>query len=139
MRWFYLLLLCGAGLFLLVVAVTSGARRRALQRRGVRAKGTVVEIFKDPSRHGATYYPVVEFPAADGRTRRFQSSSGSSQPEYEKGSRVDVIYDRDDPSVAEFAGFEAAWGGTIAAAVLGVICLAAGAGIFYVAGSYLAR
>jgi hypothetical protein len=43
------------------------------------------------------YYPVVEFTAADGRTRTLQMSEGSNPPSYETGDEVVVLYDPEKP------------------------------------------
>jgi hypothetical protein len=43
------------------------------------------------------YYPVVEFTAADGRTRTLQMSEGSNPPSYETGDEVVVLYNPEKP------------------------------------------
>jgi hypothetical protein len=43
------------------------------------------------------YYPVVEFTAADGRTRQLQINEGSNIPSYETGEEVVVRYNPQKP------------------------------------------
>jgi hypothetical protein len=82
--------------FLLVDAF----RTRRLLQIGAMARGTVVGADEDTDEDGTTYYPVVRFPTADGRTVEFTSAVGySSKPDV--GGAVDVRYLPHDPERAE--------------------------------------
>jgi hypothetical protein len=43
------------------------------------------------------YFPVVQFTAADGKTRQVEMSEGSSSQSYERGNEVTVLYDAEHP------------------------------------------
>jgi len=43
------------------------------------------------------YYPVVQFTASDGKTRKVQLSEANSSPTYEAGEEVTVRYDPEHP------------------------------------------
>lgn len=125
MRWVFVLGLGGIGLFLVWGGIFGVRQQQALQRRGIRTTGTVVDVVPSGSRV-IRYNPVVEFTGADGRSRRFEDSytSAAKESDVEKGKPVDVIYVADDPSNAAIAGAEQSLSGSIAAAVLGLMFLA---------------
>ncbi|AZS76860.1 hypothetical protein DDE74_35255 [Streptomyces lydicus] len=62
--------------------------------------------------HPPAAYPVVEFTSADGMPRRFQSSTGSNPPSYEKGERVEVLYRADSPEDARINSSKSAAAGS---------------------------
>jgi len=115
----YIYVLAAFGLFCVWGGVTGLWSSYALQRRGVRAKGVVVDSVGSGAR-SFRYYPVIEYPAADGKSHRFQAWSGST----EKGTAADVIYLADDPAVAKVAGSEKLVSGSVAVVILGLVLLA---------------
>ena len=139
MKWMCLLLFGTIGLTCFIAGIIWGARRFALWRDGVRTTGLVVDIYESHSsstENGRTYtttsyYPVAEFTAQDGKTYRFKGSTGSSAQEYEKGSRVNVLYNRADPSVAQIGDFEQFWLGPLCVGIFGFLFLAGGIGGFF--------
>lgn len=84
-----------------------------------RAKGTVVALEWRSDSSGTSHknrgndepaaYPVVEFTSADGTPRKFQSSTGSNPPSYDRGEQVEVLYRADDPEDARINGFVSLW------------------------------
>jgi hypothetical protein len=72
--------------------------------REVSAPGRVVEVVsrreyvnEQDRVYRDYYFPVVEFTAADGRTRRLEISEGSQTPAYETGENVVVLYNSEKP------------------------------------------
>lgn len=139
MKWVALLAFGGVGLAALAAGVVWGARRYSLYKSGVRTNGVVVEVSAHQStttREGRTvdstsYYPVVEFTPADGKTRRFTGSTGSGSPSYSAGQSVAVIYDPADPAKAQLADFEQFWLGPLAVSLFGLFFLAGGVGGYF--------
>ncbi len=139
MKWVALFAFGGAGLAALTAGLVWGSRRYSLYKSGVRTNGVVVEVSAHHStstRDGRTvdstsYYPEVEFTAADGKPRRFTGSTGSSSPSYAAGQSVAVIYDPADPAKAQLADFSQFWLGPLALALFGFSFLVAGAGSFW--------
>ncbi len=125
MRWIFLLVPGGFGLLLVWGGVFGVMQQRALQRRGVHAKGIVVDVVRSRSRV-VTYHPVVEFTGSDGKSHRFENSysSATHESDVEKGKPVDVLYVADDPSNAVIGRSAGSISGSVAAAVLGLIVLA---------------
>lgn len=127
------------GLTFFVIGLVWGAKRYALMRNGVRATGTIAEVTSSQSsrtENGRTlqstsYYPEVKFTAADGKTYRFRGSTGSAVPEYEQGAKVNLIYDRSNPSVAQIADFEQFWLGPLGVGLFGFLFLVGGIGGFF--------
>ncbi len=92
-----------AALTLLISAVASFFNIRKLSREAS-APGVVVEIVQkrqyvnEQDRvYEDFYFPVVEFRATDGKTRRAQMTEGSNFPSYEVGEQVVVLYDPNHP------------------------------------------
>lgn len=102
--------------------------------RSVSAQGTVVELIRSRSSDSVSYYPVVEFTAANGRQVEFQSNSGSSPPSYNQGEQVSVLYEPSSPEAAKINGFFSLWGGALIIAGFGSVFGLIGGGIMaYVA------
>ncbi|MEV8314620.1 DUF3592 domain-containing protein [Streptomyces sp. NPDC059900] len=84
---------------------------------GERARGTVVSMEwrsdggsgKRRANDGPTAYPVVQFTAADGKSRTFEGSTGSNPPAYDLMERVEVLYRADSPGDARINSFTSMW------------------------------
>lgn len=94
------------GVALLMLAIAGIASFFNLQKLGQEASapGRVVEVVSQRQYvneqdrvYQDYYYPVVEFTAADGRTRSVQMSEGSNPPSYETGEEVVVRYNPQKP------------------------------------------
>lgn len=131
MKWACLLVVGGPGLALFLTSAAWGFRRCALLFKGERAQGTIIEYFQEPNTRGV--YPVVEFTASDGNTRRLLGSTGSlgSARYRQKGAKVEVVYDRDDKSSAQVSDFEQFWLGPLGVGLLGSAILFMGIFGFY--------
>ncbi len=65
------------------------------------AEGRVVDVVsRTTASYDASFYPVVEFRAADGEVIRFESGTGGDPPEYRVGDAVRVYYDPQAPQSA---------------------------------------
>lgn len=75
-------------------------------QNGARAEGTVVSLERrnNPD-SGTTYHPVVEFGDSNGERHRFTSSFGSNPASFERGERVEVVYDPWKPEKAIIDSF----------------------------------
>lgn len=139
MKWVCLLMFGSVGLTMFSLGLGWGTKRYLLMKNGVRTTGTVVEIDESASttsQSGRTissrsYYPHVEFTAEDGKTYKFRGSTGSGLPEYEKGAKVELFYQRDNPWVAQVYDFEQFWLGPLAIGLFGFLFLVAGIGGFF--------
>ncbi len=100
-----------AMLMLLVAGIASFSNLQQLAKEAS-APGRVVEVVsrreyinQQDRIYQDFYYPVVEFTAADGRTRTLQMSEGSNPPSYEAGNDVVVLYDPEKPLEARIQSF----------------------------------
>ena len=73
---------------------------------------------------GEAYYPVVEFAASDGRSRKVQLSEGSWPPAYEIGDEVTVLYEPDNPLDARIKSFASSAGMWILPGITGILGIA---------------
>ncbi|MBI5951330.1 MAG: DUF3592 domain-containing protein [Chloroflexi bacterium] len=92
-----------AVLMLLIAGIASFVNLQKLSKEES-ADGVVVDVVKrreyvnEQDRvYNDYYFPVVQFTAADGKTRQVQMSEGSSSQEYEQGNQVTVMYDPERP------------------------------------------
>jgi hypothetical protein len=92
-----------AVLMLLIAGIASFSNLQQLAKEAS-APGRVVEVVsrreyinQQDRIYQDFYYPVVEFTAADGRTRTLQMSEGSNPPSYETGDEVVVLYNPEKP------------------------------------------
>lgn len=70
----------------------------------LQAPGEVIGLSERCDDDGCTYYPQVNFSTQNGERVTYESSFGSSPPEYEVGEAVTVFYKSEDPANAIIAG-----------------------------------
>jgi hypothetical protein len=116
-----------AGLVLLALALLTGIKTATFLQRAVRAPGEVVDLYQRPSRNGSTYAPVVEF-THDGERSRFTTSYGSYPPQFNRGQRVEVLYDPGNVNDARIHTFAQLWGVTGFLTLIGTAFSAVGLG-----------
>ena len=77
--------------------------RRAsdFESRAVKTSGSVVRLSESESGSDTTYYPVVDFTAANGQRVEVKSAVGSRPPSNHVGDEVTVYYNPADPNDAE--------------------------------------
>jgi hypothetical protein len=92
-----------AVLMLLIAGVSSFINLQKISREES-ADGVVVDIVKrreyinEQDRvYDDYYFPVVQFTASDGKTRKVELSEGSSSQTYERGNEVTILYDSGHP------------------------------------------
>ncbi|MFI0821054.1 DUF3592 domain-containing protein [Streptomyces sp. NPDC021098] len=117
-RWIAFGAIAFGTLFLVIGLILAGVSISFLSD-AKHARGTVVALeWRDDhdstsrrrsSSNGPAAYPVVEFTSADGTPRTFRSSMGSNPPSYERGERVEVLYQADSPDDARINGFASLW------------------------------
>ncbi|WP_406483169.1 DUF3592 domain-containing protein [Streptomyces platensis] len=111
-RWIAIGLIA-LGVFFLVFGLVLAGASASFLSEAKRTRGSVVALEWREEDLGEdrtpVAYPVVEFTSADGMPRRFQSSTGSNPPSYEKGERVEVLYRADSPEDARINGFASLW------------------------------
>lgn len=120
MQWLFVLIF---GVACTAIGAVWGLKRWLLRRNGVRTMGTVVEssISLGIPR---IFTPVVEFRTDAGQRVRFRGATGNaSEPCYQPGQRVRVIYSRRDPWNAQIDNLEQFWLGPVSIGLFGLIAL----------------
>ena len=103
----------------LIYAVIEALRTLQLQRTGVRAQGTVVDI--DTSNEGDT--PIVGFRAQDGKDYRFRVSTVLGREHWALATVWPVVYSASCPKRARVERFPQLWGTSILFALGGISSL----------------
>ncbi len=78
-----------------------------------------------------TYAPVFGFKDRSGESHVIESSSSSNPPAFERGEKIEVIYDPEKPQNARINSFFNLWGGAVILGIVGIFFLIFGL-IFYV-------
>jgi len=81
------------------------------------ADGVVTEI----EHSGDTYHPVFSFRDAKGDEHEIHSSVGSNPPSHQKGEKVRVYYDPQNPTDACLDSFFSLWFGPVICGALAVV------------------
>lgn len=113
----YLFTLIGLGMLVGTFYLFSSTS--SFLERAVSAQGEVVQLVRSRSSDSTSYYPVVVFRDASGRSVEFQSNTGSNPPSYSRGEKVQVLYETSDPHGARIDGFFSLWGGALILGILG--------------------
>jgi hypothetical protein len=80
-----------------------------LAQVGITTTGTVVGLdWSSDSDGGSTASPIVEY-TVNGKTYSFEGDNSSNPPVYEKGQKVEIIYDPQDPETAQINSFYERW------------------------------
>jgi hypothetical protein len=99
---------CIAGPLLLVLALGVAVQRAALVVSGVHAQATVIGAVRSGSTR-ATYAPVFQFTAANGRTYTVNSDVYGKESAVRFGKRVQALYWPNHPESARIEGFAPLW------------------------------
>jgi hypothetical protein len=118
----------GIGAFALLIALFFTIGNLTFISGAATANGTVVNL-----RQGGrgTYYPVVQFSTADGRSIQFSAQVGSNPPDVQVGQTVKVYYNQANPADSAKADtFLSFWFETVLAGIftgifggIGLVCL----------------
>ncbi len=123
--------LIGAGLS--IVAGWFFMRRLAFIRSSAVAPGVVVALREehDGMETQRFRYPRVRFRSASGRDTTFESGMSRGGAAWKIGEVVSVRYRRDQPQVAELDSFVSLWGATLLFALLALVFVGLGAGLWF--------
>jgi hypothetical protein len=75
-------------------------QQMTLERNGLTAQGTVVDLLESSDSDGTSYAPVIQFTTQGGRQVEFRSNHYSFPSEYEIGQTVTVSYLPENPANA---------------------------------------
>lgn len=84
-----------AGLGLLLAGIIKSREKSRLKNYGIKVKGIVYSL--ELNRKSQVYYPVVRFRTKQQEWITKKMDFGTNPPQYAEGSRVDLIYDPDEP------------------------------------------
>lgn len=100
---------CLAGPLLLILALGTAVQRCALVISGARAEATVIGAARASGSTSATYAPVFQFTARDGRSYTINSDLYGKQSAIRYGQRLRVLYSPDHPKSARIDAFAPLW------------------------------
>lgn len=79
-----------------------------LETNGVTTEGIVVGLDESDNEGSTVYSPIVEY-EVNGRRYTIDGGIASSPPAYDVGERVEVLYDKADPSTAQINKWSERW------------------------------
>jgi hypothetical protein len=122
--------LIGTGLS--IVAGRHFIRRLAFIRSSSVVPGAVVALReeRDGTETQRFHYPRVRFQTDSGREMTFESGMGRGGDAWRTGEVVSVRYRRDQPEIAELDSFASLWGPTLLFALLAVVFVGVGVGVW---------
>jgi hypothetical protein len=99
------------GAILLTIGVLWALNQWRFRSDAVVAEGLVVDVVVDTDAKGSrTYSSVVEFTDNMGERHRYQEGVAvTGSPFFDKGERVPVLYERENPSRAQIDSFSSSW------------------------------
>lgn len=100
-------------------------RNYDLVRHGIKGRGTVID-YKQTSGKNGRIWPVVRYETIDGKTVSFESLYHPNYSGYSMGQTVAVLYNRQQPQIAEIDEPERLWGGVIGYYLLGMLFMLVG-------------
>ncbi len=79
-----------------------------LETNGAVTEGSVIQMDASTTDGSTTYSPIIEF-QANGQTISFDGNVSSNPPQYQVGDKVNVRYDKNDPSIAQIDKWSERW------------------------------
>jgi hypothetical protein len=111
----------GIGVILLAIAGIVYVREQSFLSRAETATGTVVDLdLSSSSDGGSAYCPVIEFKTKAGEPVRYYGNVCSSPPSYNIGDQVEVLYDPQEITHVQMAGFWSQYTGVVVLSCIGV-------------------
>lgn len=121
------------GLTFAGVGVVNWSNKLELVENGDRAQGEVIRLERRRDSEGnSTYHPVVVFRDANGASHRFVSSVGSRPAAFDRGEKVEVIYDPWAADEAMIDSFSTRYLLPLVFGVIGLIFALIGGGMIFV-------
>lgn len=117
------------GAVLLVGAFFLYSNTSSFLESAVTTDGMVTKLITSRSNNSDTYAPVVQFQDMGGNVIEFKSSVSSNPPSYNRGERVEVLYNPGDSADAKIKSFFPLWGGAMIVGFLGVVFTILGFGM----------
>jgi hypothetical protein len=99
------------GAVLLAIGVLWALNQWHFRTAAAAAEGLVVDVVVETDAKGSRMYsPVVEFTDTLGERFRFQEGVAvTGSPFFDKGERVPVLYERENPARAQIDSFSSSW------------------------------
>jgi len=110
------------------VSFVSDQRHAAIAKT---AEGTVINLTRNRGNDSTTFAPVVEWRDDKGIRRVLYSSTGSNPPAFDRGERVSVLYDPENPEKARINSFGQRHAVTLILGAMGFVFGAIGGTILY--------
>lgn len=90
------------GLGLLIAGIIKIREKSHLRNWGIKTEGIIYSL--EQSRHDEVYYPVVRFKTKEQQWITRKLDFGTNPPRYAEGSKVNLIYDPDEPENVDIDG-----------------------------------
>lgn len=118
-----------AGLQVLLDGSTRLTRNIHLVRSGISCSGTVIDYKMSPGGKNRRIWPVVSFTAPNGNVIQFESLAHFNYSGYSAMQTVPVIFDPNNPNIAEINESDRLWGGLLTRFILGSFFSMLGGGV----------
>lgn len=129
--WLFSVIFLVIGLGMLAGGVAIWYSHAQFAAHASRADGVVTDLSYHSSSKGGTYYPLVQFTAADGRVVHITGSTGSNPSSYSRGDHVTVLYDPHSPEHAELDTFTDKWLAPLILGGMGLVFSLIGGGMLF--------
>ena len=124
-----IVLLIVSGLFFIGSGISASITMLDLSQK-TSTNGKIIRY--DYDSNSDRYYPVIEFLDEKDIKHIFQDNLGSTTPLYQSGSIVQVVYNYENPKIAEFTNLYFRWG--LSFFLFGMCCIS-----FYIAKRFSER
>jgi Protein of unknown function (DUF3592) len=119
LAYLLLVILCGAGPVMLLIAAGTGVERALFIHSSLSADGVIVSLrFYQPSTSKACW-PIFRFTAKNGRSFTVTSNIAQSPSPWQPGDPVRVLYQQDHPENAHIDSFAQLWEPQAVAGIVG--------------------
>ncbi len=96
------------GLVFLITSFVISIPTYLFVNKAVKTYGVVVD-FQIKTTRGTTYHPIVRFKTAAGKEIQYISWVGSSPPAYQKGEKIEIFYNSDNPHEVKINSLLSLW------------------------------
>ena len=121
------------GIFLLGLSFHFYVSTSSYLKSAKSVEGTVIKLLPiEDDENNTTYAPVFEFKDQAGQSHVIESSLGRNPPAFEKGQKVEVLYDPASPQNAKLNEFFSLWGVAVIVGFIGMLSLIFGLILFFI-------